>query len=98
MFILLIIPAPRIKPRNDGSSFGVVIVKETDSAPERSLWPTTTDLMAEVYIPGGVNRMVPGALYALPKLSMIIYDFDANKPADRYCACRYSRTYYHTSL
>jgi D-alanine-D-alanine ligase len=41
-----------IKPRNDGSSFGVVIVKEEDNAPERSLWPAETDLMAEIYIPG----------------------------------------------
>jgi D-alanine-D-alanine ligase len=41
-----------IKPRNDGSSFGVVIVKEEDNAPERSLWPAVTDLMAEIYIPG----------------------------------------------
>ena len=41
-----------IKPRNDGSSFGVVIVKEEDNAPERRLWPAETDLMAEIYIPG----------------------------------------------
>lgn len=41
-----------IKPRNDGSSFGVVIVKEEDNAPERSLWLAETDLMAEIYIPG----------------------------------------------
>ncbi len=41
-----------IKPRNDGSSFGVVIVNEGSSAPERSLWPAETDLMAEMYIPG----------------------------------------------
>ena len=41
-----------IKPRNDGSSFGVVIVKEEDNAPGRSLWPAETDLMAEIYIPG----------------------------------------------
>ena len=41
-----------IKPRNDGSSVGVVIVKEEDNAPERSLWPAETDLMAEIYIPG----------------------------------------------
>ena len=41
-----------IKPRNDGSSFGVVIVKEENNAPERSLWPAETDLMAEIYIPG----------------------------------------------
>ena len=41
-----------IKPRNDGSSFGVVIVKEEDNAPEQSLWPAETDLMAEIYIPG----------------------------------------------
>ena len=41
-----------IKPRNDGSSFGGVIVKEEDSAPERSPWPAEAGLMAEIYIPG----------------------------------------------
>ena len=41
-----------IKPRNDGSSFGVVIVHDGDEAPERSLWDTDCTLMAEEYIPG----------------------------------------------
>lgn len=41
-----------IKPRSDGSSFGVVIVKDGDDAPSRSLWDTNCKLMAEEYIPG----------------------------------------------
>ena len=41
-----------IKPRNDGSSFGVVIVQDGDDAPERNLWETDCKLMAEEYIPG----------------------------------------------
>ena len=34
-----------------------MIVKETDSAPERRLWPATTDLMAEVIFRARVNRI-----------------------------------------
>ena len=41
-----------IKPRSDGSSFGVVIVQDGDDAPSRSLWDTNCKLMAEEYIPG----------------------------------------------
>ena len=90
-----------IKPRNDGSSFGVVIVKETDSAPERSLWPATTDLMAEVYIPGKelTVSVLDGRVWRVTEIiDDHFYDFDAKyKPVDRaiFCACRYSRTYHH---
>ena len=70
-----------IKPRNDGSSVGVVIVKETDSAPERSLWPATTDLMAEVYIPGKELTVSVLDGRALCVTEIIVdehfYDFDA---------------------
>ena len=41
-----------IKPRNDGSSVGVVIIKDGQPAPERSLWNASTQLIAEEYIPG----------------------------------------------
>ena len=70
-----------IKPRNDGSSVGVVIVKETDSAPERSLWSATTDLMAEVYIPGKELTVSVLDGRALCVTEIIVdehfYDFDA---------------------
>ena len=70
-----------IKPRNDGSSVGVVIVKETDSAPERNLWPATTDLMAEVYIPGKELTVSVLDGRALCVTEIIVdehfYDFDA---------------------
>ena len=41
-----------IKPRNDGSSVGVVIVKEGDEAPQRSRWDLETQLICEPFIPG----------------------------------------------
>ncbi len=70
-----------IKPRNDGSSFGVVIVNEGSSAPERSLWPAETDLMAEMYIPGKeltVSVLDGRALCVTEiKVDENFYDFDA---------------------
>ena len=70
-----------IKPRNDGSSFGVVIVNEGSSAPERSLWPAETDLMAEIYIPGKeltVSVLDGRALCVTEiKVDENFYDFDA---------------------
>ena len=39
-----------IKPRNDGSSVGVVIVKEGMPVPKRSQWAANTQLIAEEYI------------------------------------------------
>lgn len=70
-----------IKPRNDGSSFGVVIVNEGRSAPERSLWPAETDLMAEMYIPGKeltVSVLDGRALCVTEiKVDENFYDFDA---------------------
>lgn len=41
-----------IKPRNDGSSVGVVIIQAGMDAPKRSFWDPQTQLMAEEYIPG----------------------------------------------
>ena len=70
-----------IKPRNDGSSFGVVIVKEEDNAPERSLWPAETDLMAEIYIPGKelTVSVLDGRALCLTEIKVDehFYDFNA---------------------
>lgn len=41
-----------IKPRSDGSSVGVVVVKDGQNAPMRSLWDAHTELICEEYIPG----------------------------------------------
>lgn len=41
-----------VKPRNDGSSIGVVITQSADEVPRYSTWPEGTDLMAEPMIPG----------------------------------------------
>jgi len=42
-----------IKPRNNGSSFGVVIVNENSSGPpSKSSWSPETELICEPYIPG----------------------------------------------
>ena len=42
-----------IKPRNEGSSVGVVIVEaDSKSPPARSQWDIDTELIAEPYIPG----------------------------------------------
>ena len=75
-----------IKPRNDGSSFGVVIVNEGSSAPERSLWPAETDLMAEMYIPGKeltVSVLDGRALCVTEiKVDENFYDFDAKYKPD----------------
>jgi D-alanine-D-alanine ligase len=41
-----------VKPRNDGSSIGVVIAESPDHVPPYSTWAEGTELMAEVMIPG----------------------------------------------
>ena len=41
-----------IKPRNDGSSVGVLIVKKGDEAPQRSHRDLETQLICEPFIPG----------------------------------------------
>ena len=75
-----------IKPRNDGSSFGVVIVKEEDNVPERSLWPAETELMAEIYIPGKelTVSVLDGRALCVTEINVDehFYDFDAKyKPS-----------------
>ena len=70
-----------IKPRNDGSSFGVVIVKDTDNPPERSRWPAETDLMAEAYISGKelTVSVLDGRALCVTEIMVDehFYDFDA---------------------
>ena len=70
-----------IKPRNDGSSFGVVIVKDTANPPERSRWPAETDLMAEAYIPGKelTVSVLDGRALCVTEIMVDehFYDFDA---------------------
>ena len=41
-----------VKPRNDGSSIGVVIARGADHIPAVTFWPDDTALMVEPYIPG----------------------------------------------
>ncbi len=70
-----------IKPRNDGSSVGVVIVRQGDSAPARSVWPLNTELMAEVYIPGRelTVSILDGRALCVTEIEVpdAFYDFDA---------------------
>ena len=58
-----------------------MIVNEGSSAPERSLWPAETDLMAEMYIPGKeltVSVLDGRALCVTEiKVDENFYDFDA---------------------
>ena len=41
-----------VKPRNDGSSVGVVISEDQSGIPPASTWPGDTELMVERFIPG----------------------------------------------
>ena len=41
-----------IKPRNDGSSIGVMLIEDTSYLPPYSTWPAAPELMAEPMIPG----------------------------------------------
>lgn len=69
-----------IKPRNDGSSVGVVIVGEDEEPPLRSTWQSDTSLMAEAYIPGReltVAVLDGEALCVTDIQSDGFYDFDA---------------------
>ena len=71
-----------IKPRNDGSSVGVVIVEaDSKSPPARSQWDIDTELIAEPYIPGReltVSALDGTALCVTEiKPKVAFYDFDA---------------------
>ncbi len=70
-----------IKPRNDGSSVGVIIVKDGAAAPERAFWPVQTELMAEIYVPGRelTVTVLDGRALCVTEIEVSdqFYDFDA---------------------
>jgi len=75
-----------IKPRNDGSSFGVVIVKDPGTAPPAlSTWPADTQLMCEPYIPGRelTVAVLDGTALCVTEITSerAFYDFDAKYAA-----------------
>ena len=83
-----------IKPRNDGSSVGVVIVKDGMPAPERSQW-ANTQLIAEEYIPGRelTVSVLDGRALCVTEIHVPdTYDFDAKYKVggSTYRACRYT--------
>ena len=74
-----------IKPRNDGSSVGVVIVKEGDEAPERNRWNLETQLICEPFIPGRelTVTVLDGTALCVTEIKQEndFYDFDAKYAA-----------------
>ena len=74
-----------IKPRNDGSSVGVVIVKEGDEAPKRNHWDLETQLICEPFIPGRelTVTVLDGTALCVTEIKQEneFYDFDAKYAA-----------------
>jgi len=71
-----------IKPRNDGSSIGVVIVKaDSKSPPARSQWDIDTELIAEPYIPSRelTVSVLDGTALCVTEIKpkVAFYDFNA---------------------
>ena len=71
-----------IKPLNDGSSLGVVIVKDEHSTPpSRSHWTTDTHLICEPFIPGRelTVAVLDGTALCVTEITSDrgFYDFDA---------------------
>ena len=71
-----------IKPRNDGSSVGVVIVEaDSKSPPTRSQWDIDTELITEPYIPGRelTVSVLDGTALCVTEIKpkVAFYDFDA---------------------
>ena len=71
-----------IKPRNDGSSVGVVIVEaDSKSPPARSQWDIDTELIAEPYIPGRelTVSVLDGTALCVTEIKpkVAFYDFNA---------------------
>ena len=71
-----------IKPRNDGSSLGVVIVPDKETRPPaRSIWPTDSQLICEPYIPGRelTVAVLDGTALCVTEITSEreFYDFDA---------------------
>ena len=74
-----------IKPRNDGSSVGVVIVKDGNEAPQRSHWELETQLICEPFIPGRelTVTVLDGTALCVTEIKQEneFYDFDAKYAA-----------------
>jgi D-alanine-D-alanine ligase len=75
-----------IKPRNEGSSFGVVVVRDNEtSAPAKTNWPVETQLMCEPYIPGRelTVAVLDGTALCVTEITSerSFYDFDAKYAA-----------------
>ena len=75
-----------IKPRNDGSSVGVVIVEaDSKSPPARSQWDIDSELIAEPYIPGRelTVSVLDGTALCVTEIrpKVDFYDFDAKYAA-----------------
>jgi D-alanine-D-alanine ligase len=75
-----------IKPRNDGSSVGVVIVPDADTpAPAKAAWPVETQLMCEPFIPGRelTVAVLDGTALCVTEIisDRAFYDFDAKYAA-----------------
>ncbi len=75
-----------IKPRNEGSSFGVVIVRDAEtSPPAKTKWPVATQLMCEPYIPGRelTVAVLDGTALCVTEITSerSFYDFDAKYAA-----------------
>ncbi len=74
-----------IKPRNDGSSVGVRIIRAGEEPPLRSAWQTDTQLIAEVYIPGKelTVGVLDGRALCVTDIQTddTFYDFDAKYKA-----------------
>ena len=71
-----------IKPRNDGSSVGVIIVEaDSKSPPARSQWDIDTELIAEPYVPGRelTVSVLDGTALCVTEIKpkVAFYDFDA---------------------
>lgn len=70
-----------VKPRNDGSSIGVVLAETADHIPPYSTWPEGTDLMAEPLIPGRelTVAVLEGEPLTVTEISQAntFYDYDA---------------------
>ena len=80
-----------IKPRNDGSSVGVVIVKDGMPVPERNQWAANTQLIAEEYIPGRelTVSVLDGHALCVTEIHVPgqFYDFDAKYKVGLSIAC-----------
>ncbi|MGC6518352.1 MAG: D-alanine--D-alanine ligase [Candidatus Puniceispirillaceae bacterium] len=70
-----------VKPVNEGSSFGVQIIKQGSTPPSHDLWAIGTQLFAEAYIPGRelTVSVLDGTALGVTEITTdeAFYDFDA---------------------